>query len=496
MGIVSFLAPWVAGFRYRQIQQQAKHAVSIQNQLLQKLIISATNTQFGKEHHFRQLHSVADFQKAVPVRSYESFLPFLKPAIEGEANQTWTGKPLYFAKTSGTTAGSKFIPITKDSIHYQITGARDSLLCYLHLNPKANFLQGKLMFLSGSPQLDTHAGIPVGRLSGIVNHFVPSYLRTQQVPSYQTNCIEEWEAKIDAIVEETIHQDLRLISGIPPWVQMFFERVKEKTGKLPSENWKNLNLFVHGGVDFSPYREFMMHSLGKHTDLVEVFPASEGFFAFQDDYQNEGLLLMPDYGIFYEFIPMDSYFSDSPKRVTLAEVELNKQYAMIISTNAGLWAYDIGDTVRFVSLNPYKIKVSGRVKHFISAFGEHVIEEEVNFAINYACEQTNTVVREYTVAPYVQGVESRHQWLIEFESCSDFETFSAIVDQTLQKKNSYYHDLRKGGILLPAEIISVKPSASIEYMKSVGKLGGQNKFPKLSNHRIIADFLLQFKIDK
>ncbi|MCS7074899.1 MAG: GH3 auxin-responsive promoter family protein, partial [Bacteroidia bacterium] len=400
------------------------------------LLKTAQNTNFGKLHHFKDITSIQDFQQAVPIRNYEEFLPFLTPTINGEPNQTWVNKPLYLAKTSGTTAGSKYIPITKESIFYQITGARDALLCYLHKKPEANFLSGKLLFLSGSPQLEKNqAGIPTGRLSGIVNHFVPNYLRTNQVPTFKTNCIEDWELKVETIVQETISQDLRLISGIPPWVQMFLEKVYQRTGKKPVELWKNLQLFVHGGVDFSPYQEPLLNCFGKKIDVVEVYPASEGFFAIQDNYQEDGLLLMPAYGIFYEFIPIETYFSENPKRLSLDEVTLNQQYALLISTNAGLWAYDIGDTIRFVSLNPYKIKVTGRIKQFISAFGEHVIEEEINETMQLACKQTGTKVREYSVAPLVQGNESRHQWFIEFEYCENLQEFGNLLDIILQQKN-------------------------------------------------------------
>lgn len=495
MSIKSFIAKLLAKQRANYYQRISANALAVQKNVFRKLIADAKETQFGKDHFFAEINTFQDFQTHVPVRDYEQMKPYFEALYAGKSDILWKGKPLYLAKTSGTTSGAKYIPITKESIPYHIAGARDTLLLYIFHSGKANFLSGKMMFLSGSPVLDTNQyGVKIGRLSGIVNHFVPNYLQTNRVPSFETNCIEEWETKVLKIVAETKDKDLRLISGIPPWVQMFFEETYKETGKMPLEVWKNLEVFVQGGVDFSAYKPIFDKYFGDKVDIVELFPASEGFFAFQDDYKDPGLLLILNGGIFYEFVPMEEYGNPYAKRLTLAEVELNKQYALIISTNSGLWAYDIGDTVKFTSLNPYKIRVTGRVKHFLSAFGEHVIVEEVNKAILFASEKHNAVFQEFTVAPSVSTVkgESFHEWFVEFTQIpTDMQAFIECLDTSLRQQNSYYNDLREGNMLKLPLIHALPLNASREYMRSEGKLGGQNKFPRLSNHRKIADFFIE-----
>lgn len=496
MGIKTFLGKLWAKQRAAQIHRQKNKALEIQKNTFRDLIRMGSNTLFGREHNFHLIQSYEDFQKAVPVRDYEKSRPWLDKIYKGESNVTWPGKPLYLAKTSGTTSGAKYIPITKASIKKQIGGARDTLMMYIAETGKADFLNGKMMFLSGSPEIEVNPyGIKTGRLSGIVNHFVPGYLTTNRVPTYETNCIEDWETKVKTIVKEIADQDLRLISGIPPWVQMLFEELEAQTGKAPLEVWPNLQLFVQGGVDFAPYQPIFEKYFEGKVDIAELFPASEGFFAIQETQQDNGLLLMPDYGVFYEFIPLEEYGNENPTRLTLGEVETGKQYALILSTNAGLWAYDIGDTVKFTSVNPWKIRVSGRVKHFISAFGEHVISEEVNQAMLEATQATGAEFQEFTVAPLLKEEkgESAHEWLIEFsKKPEDMDQFIQILDQSVRTKNSYYNDLREGNILKMAQVKSLKLNASREYMKAEGKLGGQNKFPRLSNNRKIADFLYDF----
>ena len=417
MSLKASIIQFVAGIRARQLQQQSRKAVALQEKTFQKLIAEGRKTAFGKDHQFDQIQTIADFQKQVPIRDYEAARSYFDRITAGEEHVSWPGKPLYLAKTSGTTSGAKYIPITSASIKRQIASARDALFMYVAETGNGSFFDGKMMFLSGSPEIEKNeAGMSVGRLSGIVNHFVPSWLTQNRVPTYETNCIEDWEEKVSTIVSEVKDQDLRLISGIPPWVQMLFEELERQTGKKPLEVWPNLSVFVQGGVDFSPYEPVFEQYFEGKVDMVEVFPASEGFFAFQFSQENNGLLILPDNGIFFEFIPIEDYHSDNPRRLTLGEVEIDQQYALVLSTNAGLWAYDIGDTVKFTSLEPYTLRVTGRVKHFISAFGEHVIVEEVNHAMNEAAEAFDVKVKEFTVAPFVvpeQG-ESRHQWLVEF----------------------------------------------------------------------------------
>ena len=494
MSLKTTIARAWAAQRMQTIDRQARQALSLQYQTFRRLIDQGQRTAFGQAHDFDGILTIEDFQARVPVHDYEGRRAWFDRIASGEPHVCWPGQPLYLAKTSGTTSGAKYIPITRDSIAKQILGARDTLMAYLHRSGNAHFLDGKMMFLSGSPEIDTNPhGMKVGRLSGIVNHFVPSYLTANRVPSYQANIIEDWEEKVARIVRETRRQDLRLISGIPPWVQMLFEEVEAQTGKQPLEIWPNLSVFVQGGVDFSPYRPIFERYFQGRVDVVELFPASEGFFAFQDDLRDAGLLLQPDYGIFYEFIPLAEYGQANARRLTLRDVQLGEQYVLVISTNAGLWAYDIGDTVKFTSLDPYKVRVTGRVKHFISAFGEHVIVEEVNAAIMAASQATGAAFQEFTVAPLIREEKgaSAHQWLVEFtQPPSEQAQFARLLDEHLQQRNPYYRDLREGHILRQAEVQAIPLGASREYMRAQGKLGGQNKFPRLSNDRHIAEWLL------
>jgi hypothetical protein len=409
----------------------------------------------------------------------------------------WKGKPIYFAKTSGTTSGIKYIPITKDSIPNHINSARDALLCYIAQTGNTEFTKGKMIFLSGSPELDRMGGVPTGRLSGIVNHHVPGYLRSNQLPAYETNCIEDWETKLDKIVEETIHQNMTLISGIPPWMQMYFDRLIEKGGKKVGELFPQFSVMVQGGVNFEPYKAKLYESIGRKIDCIELFPASEGFFAFQDSQTEAGLLLNTNSGIFYEFVPVSEVFNEQPTRLSLADVQVGANYALIISNNAGLWAYNIGDTVKFVSTKPYRLMVSGRIKHYISAFGEHVIGEEVEYALMKAAGEEGAKIIEFTVAPMIeQGKgKSYHEWFIEFEkSPQNINAFAEKIDDNLREKNVYYDDLISGNILQKLRITQVRKNGFIDYMKSIGKLGGQNKLPRLSNDRKIAEGLETFVI--
>jgi hypothetical protein len=471
-------------------------ALEDQQRVFRDLLKSAQSTEFGKAHHFADIQDHASFRKAVPIRDYEQFKPWIEKVKEGRQNVLWKGKPIYFAKTSGTTSGVKYIPITRESIPNHINSARNALLCYMAESGNHAFANGKMIFLSGSPELERVGGVPTGRLSGIVNHHIPSYLRKNQLPSYETNCIEDWEEKLDRILEETIHQDMTLISGIPPWMQMYFDRLVKKGGKQVKDLFPNFSIMVHGGVNFRPYRDNLMQTIGRNVDTLETFPASEGFFAFQDTRDHEaGLLLNTDSGIFFEFIPAQEIFSENPTRLSLSEVQTGVNYALIVNNNAGLWGYNIGDTVRFLSLNPWRIEVTGRIKHFISAFGEHVIGEEVEYSLMKAARETETGIVEFTVAPLIVPGDgnSRHEWYVEFEEVpEDLAAFSARVDGHLRSKNIYYDDLIRGNILRPLEIRPLKRGAFIEYMKSIGKLGGQNKVPRLSNDRTLAEALAGF----
>ena len=498
MGIRSIISKPIAAYVVAQQKKWVARSAAIQAEWRQSLVSQAVSTAFGKDHYFKDIRTYTDFKQAIPVRDYEDLTPYIDRILAGEENILWAGKPLYFAKTSGTTSGTKYIPISKDSIHNHIDSAKNALLNYIHETGKAKFLDNKLIFLSGSPEMSEHSGIKTGRLSGISTHHVPKYLQANRLPSYQTNCIEDWENKLEKIIDETIDQPMGLISGIPPWVQMYFDRIQARTGKKIKDVFPTFDLFVYGGVNFEPYRAKLLDSIGKKIDSIELFPASEGFFAYQDSQQEEGMLLLLNTGVFYEFVPSEEFFNEKPTRLSIEQVELGKNYALIINNNAGLWGYSIGDTVKFVSLNPYRIIVSGRIKHFISAFGEHVIGEEVEKAMKFACQRHPEVeIVEFTVAPMVAPNEGLpyHEWLIEFAiPPREMEQFTNDLNKNMTELNVYYDDLIVGSILKKLIISPLPKNAFINYMRSQGKLGGQNKVPRLSNDRKIADVLKTYVV--
>ncbi|TBX71215.1 GH3 auxin-responsive promoter family protein [Flavobacterium silvisoli] len=492
MSIKSFAAKLFAKSIHKKTQAWVNNPVATQKKIFRELLAAAKDTQFGKDHGFSEIKTFEDFALRVPVRDYEALRPYVDRVVKGEENILWKGKPIYFAKTSGTTSGAKYIPLTAASMPYHIEAARNAILSYIHETGKADFVDGKMIFLQGSPVLEEKNGIKLGRLSGIVAHYVPKYLQKNRMPSWETNCIEDWETKVDAIVEETFHENMSVISGIPSWVQMYFEKLQQKGNKPVGEIFKNFNLFIYGGVNYEPYRAKFENLIGRKVDSIELFPASEGFFAYQDSQKEKGMLLLLNSGIFYEFIKAEDFFTENPKRHTIGEVELGMNYVLIISTNAGLWAYNIGDTVQFTSLNPYRVIVSGRIKHYISAFGEHVIGKEVESALKEAMENTNVRVNEFTVAPQINPISGLpyHEWLIEFENePENLDDFALKIDEAMRKQNTYYDDLISGNVLRTLVITKVAKNGFQDYMKSIGKLGGQNKLPRLSNDRKIADVL-------
>jgi len=481
----------------RKAGEFKKNSEKNQEALLLSLVKTAQKTLFGREHAFENIHSVKEFQEKVSVADYEDLKPYIERVKKGQSNILWPETPEYFAKTSGTTSGSKYIPISKEGMPYQVAAAQSALFHYIAQKNNADFVNGKMIFLQGSPELEEVFGIKTGRLSGIVAHHIPNYLQKNRLPSWETNMMEDWEAKVDKIVEETEHENMTLISGIPPWLIMYFEKLTERHGKKIKSLFPNLQLIVTGGVNYEPYRDKMEDLLGGKVDIVQTFPASEGFFAFQDDYTKEGLLLLTDHGIFYEFIPLEEYGKPEARRLTLKDVEVNRDYALILTTNSGLWAYSIGDVVRFIDKDPYRILVSGRTKHFTSAFGEHVIAFEVEEAIKATLERYPAQITEFHLAPQVNPAEGlpHHEWLIEFEKePENLEFFRNELDLQLQNRNTYYKDLITGNILQKLQITTLKKNAFHEYAKSQGKLGGQNKTPRLANDRKIADLLENYKL--
>ena len=497
MGIRSILSKPIAKWIVYDQKKWALNPGKFQSNLFRKLIKSGSKTQFGRDHQFDEIQNHTDFTQRVPIRDYEELKPYINEILKGKKDVLWPGLPAYLAKTSGTTSGVKYIPITKDSIPNHINSARNALLSYVNETGNSTFLDKKLIFLSGSPTLTYTSGIPTGRLSGIVNHLIPTYLKSNQLPSYPTNCLEDWEQKVDQIVLETENQDLSLISGIPPWVQMYFDKLVSRKGKSIKDVFPNFSLFVYGGVSFDPYQKKLYETIGKTIDSIETYPASEGFIAYQDSQASKGLLLLSNSGIFFEFIAASDFFNESCKRLTLEEVEIGVNYAVILNSNAGLWGYAIGDTVKFLSTYPHRIIVTGRIKHFISAFGEHVIGEEVEKAMTLTCQKfPETELIEYTVAPQVTPTSGLplHEWYIAFaQRPHDVSAFKKELNLNMQQLNSYYDDLVKGAVLDPLQVVTLKADAFIKYMKSIGKLGGQNKVPRLSNDRKIVEALHPFK---
>ncbi len=498
MGFRAVLAKPFAAMVARETHEWSSRPEDSQRKVFKDLITGGSATVFGMDHGFDSIRNHEAFITQVPIRDYETLKPYVEKVMAGQRDVLWKGKPIYFAKTSGTTSGTKYIPITKESIPNHINSARNALLAYIHETGNASFVDGNLIFLSGSPELHETSGIKTGRLSGIANHHVPGYLRSNQKPSYETNIIEDWEQKLERIIDETIHANMTLISGIPPWVQMYFDRIQARTGKKIKDVFPNFSVFVYGGVNFEPYRAKLIESIGKSIDSIELYPASEGFLAYQDSQKEQGLLLLLNSGIFYEFIPAEEYFDKKPRRLMIQEVELGKNYALVISNNAGLWGYSIGDTVKFVSKDPYRLVVTGRIKHFISAFGEHVIGEEVEKAMKFTMMKFPEVeLVEFTVAPQVTPAAGlpHHEWLVEFANPpKEEQAFVLELDHQLRQLNVYYDDLISGSILSVLKLTPLKKNAFIDYMKSQGKLGGQNKVPRLSNDRKIAQELAKFEL--
>lgn len=500
MSIKSYAAKIFAGYIARKTAKWVERPIETQERVFEELLQKAAHTEFGKDHQFAQITSHSEFVKHVPIRDYEELKPYIEKVVAGNPDILWPGRPMYFAKTSGTTSGAKYIPITATSIKNQVDASRNAILNYIDETGNSDFVDGKMIFLQGSPVLQEKNGIKLGRLSGISAHYVPGYLQKNRLPSWETNCIEDWETKVNAIVEETVDQDMAIIAGIPSWVQMYFERLQAKTDKKVGELFKNFQLFIYGGVNYEPYRAKFENLIGRKVASIELFPASEGFFAYQDSQKEKGMLLLLNAGIFYEFVKADELIGENPKRITIKDVQLGTNYAMVISTDAGLWAYNLGDTVQFISLKPYKIIVSGRIKHFISAFGEHVIAKEVEEAMQQAIAATDARINEFTVAPQItpdDGQLPYHEWFVEFEKePSDLNKFIEFLDTSLQKQNSYYFDLIDGKVLQRLKVTSIKNGGFNEYMKSKGKLGGQNKVQRLANDRSVADGLSRFSSNR
>ena len=474
-----------------------KNAIKIQNRTLLALTQKAQKTDFGKRHKFSEIYDYESFKSRVPLREYEDFKEFLfKNNVK---NKTWIGSPIYYCKTSGTTSGVKFIPISKHSLSNHINSARAAILNYMIKASKTSLINGKMMFIQGMPTLDFHYQVPSGRLSGIVAHHVPFYLRNKRLPSYKINSTENWLEKMEGIIFETHNQNMTLIGGIPPWLIMYFEKLIKKTNKKTVlEIFPNLELLVVGGMNFAPYAERFKALLGGEVQIIEVYAASEGFFAYQDQLEIPELLLLIDEGIFYEFINTKTYYSGKPERISIEDIKLGENYALVVNSNAGLWGYIIGDTIRFTSKDPYRIVITGRLNQFISAFGEHLIIEEAEKAVSILNQNSGAFIKEFHVAPKFindSGGLPYHEWFIEFDKHPrDIKQYELKLDMLLQEQNIYYKDLISSETLQTLKITILRNESFNNYMEDKGKLGGQNKMIRLSNNRDVANEILKFAL--
>jgi GH3 auxin-responsive promoter len=490
----------LARLRLSQIENWSKEPVAAQREVLQELITAAQYTAFGRQYNFSELFNIRAFKKTVPVHEYEDLKPYIQRMMEGEENILWNTPINWFAKSSGTTNDkSKFIPVSEESLqqnHYQ--GAKDVLTLYYRTYPESDLLTGKGLVVGGSHQVNqVNDDISCGDLSAVLLQNSPFWGHWLRTPELSIALLDEWETKIEQLALNTIAENVTSISGVPTWTLVLLKRILEITGKQTIKDvWPNLELYIHGGVSFVPYQDQFHQLIGEQVNYLEMYNASEGFFAAQDDAAEEGMLLFTQHGIFYEFMPLEDYGKKFPQTVGLNKVELYKQYAIIISTTGGLWRYIVGDTVQFVSLNPCRIKVSGRLKHYINAFGEEVIVDNTDKAIAMACERTGLKVNDYTAAPvyFSSQHNGAHEWLVEFEQTpARIDNFAMQLDAALKSINSDYEAKRYKNIALSAPIIhALKKGSFNSWLSSKGKLGGQHKVPRLSNDRNLLEEILRF----
>jgi hypothetical protein len=500
MPLINSLVTWLNTSRMQKIDHFKKHPVEVQQEALLNLLSSARDTEFGKKYGFESIGSEADFQGKVPVQTYEDIKPYVDRLRNGEVDLLWPGEIKWFAKSSGTTSDkSKFIPVSSEALedcHFR--GGRDALAIYTRNCPETNIFSGKGLTIGGSHQVNNYNNQSFyGDLSAILLENTPFWVSFIRTPNTKIALIDKWEEKLEKAYEATVNENVTNIAGVPSWNLVFLKYILEKTGKSNLlKIWPNLELFIHGGISFLPYREqFEKIIPSKKMNYLEVYNASEGFFSIQDDPLRDDMLLMLDYGIYYEFIPLDQLGLDHPKSLTIGEVEVNTNYAMILSTNGGLWRYIIGDTIMFTSLYPHKIKITGRTKHYINAFGEELIVDNAENALKVASRETNAIISEYTAGPVFMSDKSkgRHEWLIEFEKEPEsIENFVTALDNALQSLNSDYEAKRYKDITLdPPLVHSVKRGLFYQWLKEKNKLGGQNKVPRLANNRDYLNELLE-----
>ncbi len=499
MALINHILKSYLSQRIQRIEYAIKHPWQIQKNTLKYLLNEARNTEWGIKHHYEKIKSTDDYRSYVPVQTYDTLKSYILRMHAGEQNILWSSPIRWFAKSSGTTEDrSKFIPVSKQSLAYtHYRSGKDIMAIYAKNNPKTHVFKGKCLVLSGSISPNQPgARIYSGDISGVLIENLEWWVNLFRTPRKEIALLPDWETKIDRFVEETIHEKVTYLSGVPSWMLVLANRILEKTGKKSlMEVWPDLELFIHGAINFEPYQQSFQNIIqNPNMNYYETYNASEGFFALQDRNERGDMLLMMDYGIYYEFLPMDELSKENPRTLTLQEVETNQNYALIISTNAGLWRYMIGDTIKFTSLQPYRIAITGRTKHFINAFGEELVVENADKALTYACAETGARIKDYTVAPVYlkENKAGYHEWLIEFEKApSDRFIFTQLLDQRLREVNSDYDAKRKGDLTLTMPVIRILPQNTFYiWMKSRGKLGGQHKVPRLCNDRKYADEIL------
>jgi hypothetical protein len=501
MKILSPAISRLARLRLAAIEHWMNNPLDAQRDVLQHLVTAGQYTEFGKTHNFSTTFRIRDFKAAVPIQQYEDLKPYIERMMQGEDNLLWNTPVEWFAKSSGTTSErSKFIPVSQESLdenHYQ--GNKDALTLYYFHYPDSDLLTGKGLVIGGSHQIaSVNEEIHYGDLSAVLLQNAPLWSQWIKTPELSIALMDEWETKIESLAQSTIHENVTSVSGVPTWTLVLFKRILEITGKsCIKEVWPNLELYFHGGVSFTPYRQQFEQLIGGPIRYLEIYNASEGFFAAQSREDENGMLLYLNHGIFYEFMPVDEYGKENPRTIGLKDVEVGKNYAPVISTTGGLWRYLIGDTIQFTTTFPFRVKVSGRLKHYINAFGEEVIVENTDKAIAMATEETGLVVNDYTAAPVYFSSESNgaHEWAVEFESIPDnAEAFADALDNALRQVNSDYDAKRHKNIALRRLILHPVPKGTFnEWLRSKGKLGGQHKVPRLSNERTLLEEILSFQ---
>lgn len=505
MPIVNSLVSWYLKRRLPAFEEILHNPTQVQHDQLMKLLRTAQITEFGRHYDFKSIHSLEVFKQRVPVTNYDDFKHYIERMMLGEQNILWPSEVRWFAKSSGTTsAKSKFIPVTYESMeecHYQ--GGKDVLMSYLLQKPESEIFNGKGLVMGGSHQINNANNESFyGDLSAVMMQNMPMWAQYLRTPDLSIAIMDNWDEKIEKMARATLQENVTNISGVPTWTIVLIERLFEMSGKDNlTDIWPNLELYLHGGVSFTPYRErFKQLIKSSKVNYLETYNASEGFMGIQDQLGSEEMLLMLDYGIYYEFMPMSEYGKEFPKTLNLEQVKINENYALVISTNAGLWRYIIGDTIKFTSIKPFRFKITGRTKHFINAFGEELVIENADFAIKTACDQTDALIIDYTAAPiyFTENNNGGHEWLIEFEKApNNFETFVALLDQTLKQQNSDYEAKRYKDMAMSQPLVKILPKGSFHnWLKNSGKLGGQHKVPRLSNHRQFVDEILLQQVQK